>query len=196
MNGSLTCYLLNRNKMGVVKIFRWDFSGFHTGTSINSVPWLRRLDPVLSPRKPWFSPTPAHMRLTLSGKNGRGTRLSPSISVLHFQYHSNNVPNSFIHSSRQPRYINTPSSLFAGSFFARSPQESKYTTRTLQWKGKLFDNSNRPSCNSVRCAREKSNNSHHNVSAKEIKTLKNTKTLFWGGGGSQFFAFILFSREI
>ena len=184
--------------MGFVKIFRWVFNGFHTGTSINSVPWLRQLDPVLSPRKPWFNPTPAHVGLILIGQNGRGTRLSPSISVLQFQYHSNNVPHSFIHSfihslihsSRQPRYINAHPSLFAGSFFARSPQESKYTTRTLQWKGisKLSDNSNRPSSHSVRCSREESNNSHHNVSAKKRKTLRNTKTLFWGGGGSQFFA--------
>ena len=99
MKGSLKRYLWNRNKVGFVKIFRWDFNGFHTGTRINSVPWLRRLDSVLSPRKPWFNPTLAHVGLILSGQNGRGTRLSPSISVLHFQYQSNNVPHSFIHSS-------------------------------------------------------------------------------------------------
>jgi len=73
--------------------------------------------------------------------------------------------HSLIHSSRQPRYINTHPSLFAGSFFARSPQESKYTTRTVQWKGisKLSDNSNRPSIHNVRCSREESSNSHHNT---------------------------------
>jgi hypothetical protein len=185
--------------MGFVKIFRWDFNGYHTGTSMNSVPWLRRLDPVLSPRKLWFSTTPAHVGLILSGQNGRGTRLSPSISFLHFQYHSKNVPHSFTHSSRQPRYLNTHPSFFAGSFFARSPQESVYTTRTPQWKGtsKLFHKSNRPSSHSVQCSRVKSSNSHHTVSAKERKTLSNTKTLFWGGRGESIFrGFSLFVGDL
>jgi hypothetical protein len=113
-------------------------------------------------------------------------------------FHIHSFIHSFIHSTRQPRYINTHPSLFAGSYFPWLPPESKYTTQTLQWKGmsNLFDNSNRPWCLSARCSREKSNSSHHNVSTKERKIQRNTKTLLLGRGGSQLFADFLSLREI
>jgi len=148
MNGSMKCYLWNRNKMGFVKIFRWDFNGFHAGTSINSVSWLTRLYPVLSPRKPWFNPTPAHVWLILIRQNSEGQgylqvfRFS-SFSIIPTMFHIHSFIHSFIHhvsraiytliprysrvrSSRgRPKNQNTPLGTFNGKEYQNCP-----TTRT------------------------------------------------------------------